>query len=52
MENIQPRKKREDNMNSQIHFLNEAKRLAPKREDTKTKSSPSGKGNIFWKEKN
>ena len=41
----------EDNMNSQIHFLNEAKRLAPKERDTKTKSFLSGKGNIFWKEK-
>lgn len=45
------KKKREDNMNSQIHFLNEAKRLAPKEKTSKTKSSPSGKGNIFWKEK-
>ncbi len=27
------------------------KRLAPKREDTKTKSFLSGKGDIFWKEK-
>ena len=38
-------------MNSQIHFLNEAKRLAPKEKTQKTKSFLSGKGNIFWKEK-
>ena len=42
------KKKREDNMNSQIHFLNEAKRLAPK-EKTQNKIFLSGKGNIFGK---
>ena len=39
-------------MNSQIHFLNEAKRLAPRRRRHKNKHLLlSGKGNIFWKEK-
>ena len=39
-------------MNSQIHFLNEAKRLAPKEKTQKQKSFLSGKGNIFLERKN
>ena len=44
------KKKREDNMNSQIHFLNEAKRLAPKEKTPKQNLLHQVKG-IFLERK-
>ena len=45
------KKKREDNMNSQIHFLNEAKRLAPKEKTQKQNLFYQVKGIFFGKKK-
>ena len=45
------KKKREDNMNSQIHFLNEAKRLAPKEKTPKQNLLHQVKGIFFGKKK-
>ena len=45
------KKKREDNMNSQIHFLNEAKRLAPKEKTQKQNFFYQVKGIFFGKKK-
>ena len=45
------KKKREDNMNSQIHFLNEARRLAPKEKTPKQNLLYQVKGIFFGKKK-
>lgn len=45
------KKKREDNMNSQIHFLNEAKRLVPKEKTPKQNLLHQVKGIFFGKKK-
>ena len=45
------KKKREDNMNSQIHFLNEARRLAPKEKTPKQNILHQVKGIFFGKKK-